>query len=297
MSQRMSRRKFVRNAAFALSATMLAHRTDRGGGAGMRGSPNQVAVPSFDSVTIAGVSIPKIIIGINSLLGWSHTSAGRDRWIRKFYTPERIAEVFARCIELGITAVFGPVYERLISAIDHAEKLTGVRLTYIGTTFGDPKTTEEQVKQLRDAGAPFCLIHGGWTDNWTVENGRLKGFDRLLAIIRKANLIPGVACHNAERLRLVDKGGYDCELFAIPVNKMGFYMNPSREAVVQAVNECTKPVIAIKPLASGRFDEGDIEGWLRWTFSVKGVVAAAVGFMNTEEAEEDIAIAKRIFGS
>ncbi len=295
MNEQISRRKFVRNAAAALSATILAHSTDEvGGGTKMKGTPNSVVAPSFASVTIAGVPIPKIIIGINSLLGWSHTSAGRDRWIRKFYTPERIGEVFARCIELGITAVFGPVYERLISAIDFAEKLTGVRLTYIGTTFGDPKTTEEQVKRLRDARAPFCLIHGGWTDNWKVENGRLKDFDRHLAIIRKAGLIPGVACHNAERLRLVERGGEDCELFAIPVNKMGFYMNPSREAVIQAVNECTKPVIAIKPLASGRFDEGGIEDWLRWTFSVEGVVAAAVGFMNAEEAEEDIAIAKSI---
>jgi hypothetical protein len=92
-------------------------------------------------------------------------------------------------------------------------------------------------------------------------------------------------------------GNYDCEVFAVPVNKIGFYMNPSREAMLEVVTKSPKPIIAIKPLASGRFDENRIEDWLRWTFSVKGVVAAAIGFMSAEEAEEDAAIARRIFAT
>jgi len=39
-------------------------------------------VPTFD---VEGVSIPKALIGINSLLGWSHTSRGRDEWIKKAF--------------------------------------------------------------------------------------------------------------------------------------------------------------------------------------------------------------------
>lgn len=280
-----TRRGFIRDVAVGLSIA-FSHRNLVGA---LEGGEEM-----FPSVKIGDTQIPKIIIGINSLLGWSHTSAGRDRWIRKFYTPERIAEVFARCIELGVTAVFGPVYDRLIEAIDIAERMTKVRLTYISTTFGDPKTTGEQVRRLRDAGAPICLVHGGWTDGWELRNGRLVGFERILEEIRKAGMIPGAACHRADRLKILDEGGYDCELFAIPVNKTGFYMNPSRDAVVEAVKGCKRPVIAIKPLSGGRFDENGIEEWLRWTFGVKGVVAAAVGFMNAEEAEEDIEIGRKI---
>jgi hypothetical protein len=86
-------------------------------------------------------------------------------------------------------------------------------------------------------------------------------------------------------------------VFAVPVNKIGFYMHPSRDEVIRVINECPKPVIALKPLASGRFDENRIEDWLRWAYGVKGVVAATVGFMNSEEAEEDAAIVRRIFAS
>ncbi len=288
----IQRRQFVKKVATVVAASGLGAKAS---GESEVQTPVRVSIPSFPSTTIAGVLLPRLIIGTNSFLGFSHTSLGRDRWIRRFYTPERIADVFIRCLELGLTAVFGPCYAPLLSALDIMEKRTGVRLTFIGTTLGDPAIIRDQIKQLKDAGAKFCLLHGGWTDSFPLENGRIKDFDRFFALIREAGLIPGAACHKADRLRLLIEGKYDCEVIATPVNKMGFYMHPSREAMVEAVSQCPKPVIAIKPLASGRFDENRIDEWLRWTFSVKGVVAAAVGFMCEEEAEEDAAIARRLF--
>ncbi len=292
----VGRRKFVKSVASAMTLASLASIDDVK--ADLSGQPRRpISIPPFPSVSVAGVTLPRIIIGTNSLLGWSHTSLGRDRWIRQFYTPERIADVFVKCLEFGLTAVFGPCYQPLLQALDITEKRTGIRLTFIGTTLGDPTAIREQIKQLKDAGAKFCLLHGGWADSFPIENGRIKDFDRYFALIREAGMIPGTSCHRADRLQMIIKGNYDCEVVAVPVNKIGFYMHPSREAILEVLKECPKPVIAIKPLASGRFDENRIEDWLRWTFSVKGVVAAAVGFMNAEEAEEDAAIARRIFAS
>ncbi|MCX7643534.1 MAG: hypothetical protein N2116_06990, partial [Armatimonadetes bacterium] len=290
------RRKFVKSFASAVALSSLAVAGE--GKLGEKEQPRKpVSVPPFPSVSVSGVTLPRLIIGTNSLLGWSHTSLGRDRWIRQFYTPERISDVFVKCLEFGLTAVFGPCYQPLLQALEITEKRTGIRLTFIGTTLGDPAAIREQIRQLKDAGAKFCLLHGGWADSFPIENGRIKDFDRFFAMVREAGMIPGTSCHKADRLQMIVKGGYDCEVVAVPVNKIGFYMHPSREAVLQVLNECTKPVIAIKPLASGRFDENRIEDWLRWTFSVKGVVAAAVGFMNAEEAEEDAAIVRRIFAA
>ena len=56
-------------------------------------------------------------------------------------------------------------------------------------------------------------------------------------------------------------------------------------------------MIAIKPLACGRFDEGKPGDWLRWTLDQAGVVATAVGVMSEEEASEDIAAAREIFAA
>ncbi|MHB1319122.1 MAG: hypothetical protein ACYCYF_10935, partial [Anaerolineae bacterium] len=89
---------------------------------------------SFPSLTIEGVTISRVICGTNALLGWSHVSAGRDAWIRSYYTPERIAEVWARCQDLGVNAVMGPLFPRLIEALEATERLTGVRPIWVATT-------------------------------------------------------------------------------------------------------------------------------------------------------------------
>ena len=205
-----------------------------------------------------------------------------------------MAEVFAKCMELGMNAVLGPIYPKLNDAIKMAEDIQGSRLTFVCTCSGDEDTVLEELSTLSDLYAPICLVHGGPTDNWPVKDGRLENFEHHLSLIRDAGIIPGAVCHNGERLKLLNKGEYGAAVFAIPVNKIGFYMNPSKESVLSAVNQCSKPVIAIKPLASGRFDEGRIKDWLKWTFGVKGVSAIAIGFMSAEEAREDIAILKEI---
>lgn len=250
----------------------------------------------FPTVDIEGIKVPKLLIGINSLLGWSHTSVGRDRWIRRYYTARRVAKVFERCIELGVYGVLGPVWPRLIKAIKIAEKETGQQMTFISTTIGDPKDTEKQLKMLNGLYSPICCIHGAWTDSWPIKNSRLVGFEKYLQMIREAGLIPGVACHNGDRLSMVDDGKYDVSVFVTPVNKLGFYMSPTQRSILDAISRTPKPVIAIKPLAGGRFQEGRIPEWLEWVLSQEGVSAVCIGFMSREEAEEDIAYMKDLLG-
>ncbi len=182
---------------------------------------------NFPVIDIEGIKVPKFLIGINSLLGWSHTSSGRDEWIRKYFTVDKIAGVFAHCIKLGLYGVLGPVYPKLHDAIKMAEDMTGHEMLFVSTTFGDVNTTAQQVKTLKNFGSPICCIHGGWADGWQVKDGKLEGFENLLSIIRDAGLIPGSACHNAKILKMLNDNNYDCAVFVTPVNKMGFYMNPS----------------------------------------------------------------------
>jgi len=273
------------------------------------------------SLTIEAVRIPRIICGTNALLGWSHVSAGRDAWIKRYYTPERIASVFAKCIELGVTAVMGPLFPRLLDALDETEKLTGVRMTWVSTTNAGMapegmeeqlreayaagridealaiarESTGEQVQKLKATGASICFFHGAWVDRWPAADGHLEAFNRFTKMIRDAGLIPGAVSHISDRLDMVDKGDYDVALLATPVNKAGWAMRPDREAAVGVVNTVTRPLVAIKPLACGRFEEGHLQEWLNWVVDLKGVEAVAIGVMSEEEAEESIPILRDRF--
>ena len=249
------------------------------------------------TVKIEGLELPKILIGTNSLLGWSHTSKGRDEWIRRTFTAERVAEVFVHCARLGATGVVGPLFPRLVDALAKARAM-GAKITWVSTTVGGSKETfREQLVQIKDAGSPICFFHGAWTDRWPVVDGRLENMESYIEAIREAGMIPGTAVHNGQRLDLVTRLGYDFAAYLIPVNKLGFDMFPDRETVLAAVANAGKPVIAIKPLACGRFDEGKPGDWLSWTLERPGVVATAVGIMNEDEATEDLAVARDIFAA
>jgi len=280
-------------------------------------------VDAFPSFSVETVTLPRVICGTNALLGWSHISAGRDAWIRAYYTPERIAEVWARCMELGVTAVMGPLFPRLIEALEATERLTGLRPAWVATTNATqgPRGREaewqaarasgraeearalvresipEQACELREAGACLCLLHGETTDTWPVEEGRMAGLDVALAAIRAAGLVPGAMTHDSARLRELVRGGYDLPVLGTPVNLSGWMMSPDREAALAALAEAGRPVIAIKSLACGRFDEGQMGRWLQWTAGVPGVAAIALGVGSAEEAAESVPILRRSFAS
>ena len=278
----------------------------------------------FPSLTIEGLTIPRVICGTNALLGYSHVSRGRDAWIKEYFTAKRIAQVFAKCIELGVTAVMGPLHPRLVEALDETEKLTGVRMIWVSTTNFEmvPKgmeqeyqkaraagraeeamamsreSTREQVAALKAAKAPICIFHGGWIDRWPMENGHLKDFDRYTQAIRGAGLIPGAVSHLAGRLAEVDQGPHDVAMLVTPINKGGWAMRPSRDEALKVVNEIKKPLFAIKTLACGRYEQENlVEDWLKWVVDIPNVQGIVLGLMVEQEAEQSIPFLRAQFAA
>ncbi len=48
---------------------------------------------AFPTTQIEGVELSRLVIGSNWLMGYSHQSAAKDRWIRSYMTRERVVEV------------------------------------------------------------------------------------------------------------------------------------------------------------------------------------------------------------
>ncbi len=281
-------------------------------------------MPDFPGLTIEGITIPRVICGTNSLLGYSHVSSGRDAWIKQYFTPARIAQVFARCMELGVNAVMGPLHPRLVDALGETEKLTGARMTWVSTTNFERvpvgmeeayrkaraagrhdeamamsiESTAEQVASLKAAGAPICVFHGGWVDRWPATDGNLHNFNHYTGIIRQGGLIPGAVSHLSERVAEVDRGDHDVALLVTPVNKGGWNMHPSRDEAVEHINTVVKPLLAIKTLACGRYEQEHlVEDWLKWVVDVKGVSGVVLGLMLEQEAEQSIPFLRERFAA
>ncbi|MBN1977680.1 MAG: hypothetical protein JW918_09790 [Anaerolineae bacterium] len=214
----------------------------------------------FPRTTVGGVSLPRLIVGTNWFLGYSHTSLAKDKFIKALQTRERIAEVLAVFLDRGVDAVMAPLSQHLEEAIREAEDRTGHPMTRILTPSfnllpgGDPASNPEAVlDQAKALGATFCLPHQCVTDALVDRmHDVIRDIDRYTALIREREMIPGLSTHMPETVVIADKTGADVETYIQIYNAAGFLMQVEADWVMRIIGNAKKPVMTIKPLAAGK---------------------------------------------
>ena len=79
----------------------------------------------FPRTLVGNVSLPRLLIGTNWFLGYSHTSLAKDKFIQLLQSRERIVAIMEVFLRYGIDAILGPPNEHLEYAIRDAEQQTG----------------------------------------------------------------------------------------------------------------------------------------------------------------------------
>jgi len=213
----------------------------------------------FPRTTAGGISLPRLLIGTNWFLGYSHTSRAKDRFIKELQTRDRIRDVLAVFLECGIDAVMAPLSQHLEDAICAAEDKTGRRMIRILTPSfnllpGGPAETEPEIvlDQCKAFGATFCLPHQCVTDALLDRmQGVIRDIDKYTRLIREREMVPGLSTHMPEALTIADKTGADVETYIQIYNAAGFLMQVEADWIMRIINEAKKPVMTIKPLAAG----------------------------------------------
>ncbi|MEE8390674.1 MAG: hypothetical protein V3S14_07760 [Anaerolineae bacterium] len=213
----------------------------------------------FPRNTVGGVSLPRLLVGTNWCLGWSHTSLAKDRFIKQFQTRERITDILTVFLEHGVDAVMAPLSQHLEDAIQAAEDRTGQRMIRILTPSfnvrpGGPPENEPEVvlDQCKEFGATFCLPHQCVTDTLIDRmHGEIRDIDKYTQLIREREMIPGLSTHMPEAVTLADKTNADVETYIQIYNAAGFLMQVEADWVMRIIQNAKKPVMTIKPLAAG----------------------------------------------
>ena len=217
----------------------------------------------FPRTTVGGVDLPRMLMGTNWLLGWSHTSAAADRAIKEKYArPEDFYPVFEAYLQYGIDAIMAPASTNpiMVDAIRYAEDRSGKKITIIDTPAmnvdNSPEAraeAREVIRHSREIGAAFCLIHHTSVEQLVNKNKRI--IDRLpdyLYMIREEGLLPGLSVHMPEVVQYTDANDYDVETYIQIFNCMGFLMQVEIESVARIIWNAKHPVMTIKPFAAGR---------------------------------------------
>jgi hypothetical protein len=214
----------------------------------------------FPRTTVGGVSLPRLLIGTNWFLGWSHTSLARDNFIKEYQTRERIVALLKTFLEYGIDAVMAPLSSHLDNAICEVEQQTGMSITRIYTPAFDLNPDGSPADQAEAAfdqcaafGATFCMPHQSVTDALLDRRaGVIRDLDLYTRMIRARGMLPGLSTHMPESVIYADRMDADIETYIQIYNSSGFLMQVEVDWVMKVIREAKKPVMTIKPLAAGR---------------------------------------------
>ncbi len=251
---------------------------------------------AFPRTTVGGVSLPRLIVGSNWFLGYSHTSLAKDKFIKGYQSRESVAEIISTFVERGIDAVMGPVNPLLEEAIRDAEQRTGHAIIRIYTPWfnivpGGPADNEPEYvfDQCADYGATFCMPHQAVTDALLDRmNGKIRDIDRYTRMIRDRGMVPGLSTHMPETVIITDRTGIDIETYIQLYNAAGFLMQVEADWVMNIIRDAKKPVMTIKPLAAGRLLP--VVGLAFVWNTIRPIDMVTIGTTTAEEAKEVIDI-------
>ncbi len=253
----------------------------------------------FPRTEVAGISLSRMIIGTNWILGWSHTSPAADHRIkRRFSRGSDVCPLLTTFLDHGVDTIMGLCEQERVmrEAVQEAEDKTGKKLIVIDTPILNVDDNEAarrearaKIRRCREAGATFCLIHHTSAEQLVNKNKhqivRLKDYTDM---IRQEGLIPGLSAHMPELILYADENGYDVETYIQIYNCMGFMMQIEVETVASIIHNAGKPVMTIKPMAAGRATPFVGLNFV-WN-TIRPCDMVTVGTFDPEEAEEDIEI-------
>lgn len=255
----------------------------------------------FPRTEVAGLSLSRMIIGTNWLLGWSHTGPAADKMITSSYdTKEKMYPILEAYLEHGIDTIMAPfgLSRTLEDAIKDVEQKTGKPFIMVDTpainvddTAEGRRAAEADIKACAERGSKICLIHHSSVEQLVNKN---KGvIDRLpdyTKMIRDAGMIPGLSAHMPELITYSDDNGYDVETYIQIYNCMGFLMQVEVETVAGIIHNAKKPVMTIKPMAAGR-----VTPFVGFNFvwnTIRDCDMVTVGAFSDREVHEDVEISR-----
>ncbi len=251
----------------------------------------------FPRTMVGGVSVPRLICGTNWMLGFSHTTKAKDQLIADLFdTPGKMADVVEVFARAGCNALMSMTGEFVAEALREVEQRTGVEMIWVATPsyeeWGKPETWKRAVDLTKELGAQFCFPHQSVTDPLLDPfNRRL---DPLLVehlqYVREAGMIPGLSTHTPDAIICSDASEADVEAYIQPYNAAGFLCQVETDWLARVFKGATKPVMTIKPLASGKLHPVTGLGFV-WS-TIRDCDMVTVGTLTSYEAEEVIEISR-----
>ncbi len=150
---------------------------------------------------------------------------------------------------------------------------------------------DEQLDEAKARGATFCFPHQSVTDPLIdLAAGCIRDMEGICQAIRDREMIPGLSTHSPHAVILADQTSLNVATYIQPYNAAGFMCQVETDWIAQIIRDAKKPVLTIKPLASGRLLPPTGLAFV-WS-TIRPCDMVAVGTMSPYEAQEDIELSR-----
>ncbi len=260
----------------------------------------------FPRTTVGGLSVPRMVIGCNWFLGYSHNTLSKDHYIRDHVANRKsIADIIEVFLEYGIDAVLAMVdIPALAEGLKDVEDRTGKHIIRISTpalpTGPDTPSkgldlgeVERILDKHKEIGADLLMPHQCTTDALVDRCTReIRHMPAICRMIRERGMIPGLSTHMPESIIYSDETGLDVETYISIYNAMGFMMPIEVDWTHRIILEAKKPVLTIKPMAAGQIRP--LQGLTFVWNTIRNQDMVSVGTMSPGEARELIELSLSI---
>jgi hypothetical protein len=251
----------------------------------------------FPRTVIGGLSVSRMIIGTNNVLGGSHRTEARDTHIKGiFKEKEDVARLLEAYLAHGVDTIIGCLINapHVLDGIKLAEDRSGRKMHYIELGVFDMSDTPEArrdaeafIRRCARAGCEvFLPLHVCVEELLNKHTHKIDRIGDYLSMIRTQGMIPGLSAHMPEVIQYADENEYDVETYIQIYNALGFLMQVEIETVHRIIWEAKKPVLTIKPMAAGHLNPFVGLSFVWNTIRPQDMVAA--GCMTPEEAHEAV---------
>jgi hypothetical protein len=263
-----TRRGFLQSTA-TLAASLAggaSYLSAQGTGAGAKIAAIPDSDISIPKVKFGKVEISRLVVGVNTFLGFGHYNDILSTVMREWYTQAKVVEVLGRCEKLGINAYN---YVHMGRAQADWERYLGeggkMHLVAQATT-DDPAELWNAVKPMG------AWVQGERTDD-AYRAGKMETIRDYCKKLRDLGVeMVGVGSHIPEVLAMVEDAGWDVDFYAgcvynrrrtpqelrkllggeIPEMPSEVYLQDDPPRMYKVFKQTKKPCCAFKIMAAGR---------------------------------------------
>jgi hypothetical protein len=225
------------------------------------------APPKLPMITLGEHRISRLVVGSNTVLGYSYMGAHADRHMREYFTVEQTVQFLKQCEAAGINAFQFAARDDMLAALAESDR-QGSKLKRI-CLHSDPQSLAQMVQQTK----PIAVVHHGGATDRLFAQGRAGEVHDFVKAAHDAGVLAGVSAHNPDCIKQVADEGWEVDLFMtcfyfltralvperkdevvdLPTLEISYpFFRNDPQVMTQVIRQVDQPCLAFKILGSGR---------------------------------------------